>query len=84
VPKAGHHFAGFFGFTFRADRVCFFIHAHGDNLKFLSTLIAFIFIYRHNFISLFSLNLELEQANVNTYEAKVIIPSKLSKIHIYF
>jgi len=52
APKVGHHFAGFFGFTFRTYRICFFIHAYGDNFKLFSTLIAFIFIYRHNFISL--------------------------------
>jgi len=52
ATKVGHHFTGFFGFTFRTYRICFFIHAYGDNFKLFSTLIAFIFIYRHNFISL--------------------------------
>ena len=84
AAKTGHHFARFFRFTFRANRGCFFIHAHGHNLEFLFTLIAFIFIYRHNLVSFFWFNLELEQANVNIYHYKGFPKSNFNILTIIF
>lgn len=63
----GNQFVSLFRFAFRADGVRLFTEAQRNHFKLFFAFIAFIFVYRHNFIFLtFSFNLEIKTENVNT------------------